>query len=145
MMYQIVYDGSFEGFLSAYHFYRENGSVESVVNKNLKSIYQPSIYSVEIATDFQKVKELIEKFNFKLIEKGEEIPFIDIWTKKRVVKFFIIVYLIASLGFFTIEFLSFSPRLQFYLIIIFSASFFIYLGFLIYYFFKEKSNRKKLT
>jgi len=35
---------------------------------------------------------LREKFNFKLIEKGEEIPLtkLDIWTKKRVVKYFII-------------------------------------------------------
>ena len=43
-------------------------------------------------SDLQKAEELREKFNFKLIEKGEEIPLtkLDIWTKKRVVKYFII-------------------------------------------------------
>jgi probable DNA metabolism protein len=74
-MYQIVYDGSFEGFLSAYHFYRENGSVESVINKNLKPVYQPSIYSVEIDIEFCKVKEIVEFINKKSSKLYKKVYF----------------------------------------------------------------------
>lgn len=54
-MYQVVYDGSFDGFLTLYAHYREGLEIESVINKRINPTYQPSIFSIEMAVDDCKV------------------------------------------------------------------------------------------
>lgn len=54
-MYQVVYDGTFDGFLTVYAHYREGLEIESIVNKRINPTYQPSIFSIEVAVDDSKV------------------------------------------------------------------------------------------
>jgi probable DNA metabolism protein len=71
-MYQLVYDGSFEGFLTACHHYLNGVDIEEVVNKRINPTYQPSIFSVEILTDLDKAEEVVSmmrKKSNKLLQK----------------------------------------------------------------------------
>lgn len=71
-MYQLVYDGSFEGFLTTYHHYSNGADLEEVVNKRVNPTYQPSIFSIDVTTDLDKAEEIvsiIRKKSNKLLKK----------------------------------------------------------------------------
>lgn len=58
-MYQVVYDGSFYGFLTLYAYHMEGLEIESVVNAKVNPTYQQSILSLRIDVEEEKVNNIL--------------------------------------------------------------------------------------
>ena len=107
--------------------------------------YFPAYTLMIQASDFQKAKEIREKFNIKSIEAGEEMPLPKTyaWSKRGLNRFSLIGYIVSFLGILIIGYLSdkleFLPEnTQFYFIAAFFTFFFLWLGSTMYNIFKEK-------
>ncbi len=74
-MYQVVYDGTFDGFLTVYAHYREGLEIESIVNKRINPTYQPSIFSMEIEADDSKAVQTINIIKSKCAELFQKVYF----------------------------------------------------------------------
>ncbi|MCX8083296.1 MAG: TIGR03915 family putative DNA repair protein [Calditerrivibrio sp.] len=68
-MYQIVYDGTFDGFLTVFYEYKKGLDIDSVVNKKITPVYQPTIFSYEINTDHHKSIEAMKYIK----DKGDDV------------------------------------------------------------------------
>ncbi|MEF3254487.1 MAG: TIGR03915 family putative DNA repair protein [Deferribacterales bacterium] len=60
-MYQVIYDGSFDGFLTLYSHFENGLEIETIINLNICNSYQPFIFSKEIKTDLNISNDIIRR------------------------------------------------------------------------------------
>lgn len=68
-MYQVIYDGSFNGLMNIYAETEKGLEVESVVNKKLNQVFQQYIFSVEVDSDEGIALDIQNKIEKKLGKK----------------------------------------------------------------------------
>jgi len=65
-VYQVIYDGSFNGLMNIYAETEKGLEVESVINKRLNPVFQQYIFSVEVDSDENIALAIQNKIQKKL-------------------------------------------------------------------------------
>ncbi|MCA1927364.1 MAG: TIGR03915 family putative DNA repair protein [Calditerrivibrio sp.] len=69
-MYQVFYDGTFNGLLTLYDYFDKGLEIETVVNRAIEKNFQPYIFQFEVETDRDIADSVTKKI---LLIGGEEV------------------------------------------------------------------------